>query len=60
MKSSNTQTDEEFIYCDNRKCDHKDCIRRISNAPWNVYIRVDKYQQEKDGNCKYEVKEQWK
>lgn len=54
-KLSDMPTD--FVYCDNRKCGHKECLRRYTNAQWNVYIRIDRYQPDKDGNCKYEVKE---
>lgn len=48
---------ETFIYCNNRKCNHEECLRKIKNAPWNVRLRVERYEPDKAGSCKQEVVE---
>lgn len=47
----------EFVYCDNRKCNNTKCLRKITNAPWNVMIHINRYFPNKDGECKYKIKE---
>lgn len=47
----------EFVYCDNKKCNHTWCLRRIENATWYTIIHMNRYFPEKNGKCKYEIKE---
>lgn len=42
---------EEFIYCDTRNCPHKQCFRRITNAPFDELLTVHRYVLEKNGKC---------
>ena len=46
----NKETD--FIYCSQRNCIHTECLRHNVNTPWNVLIKRDKFQVDKDWNCK--------
>ena len=41
----------DFIYCDNRKCPYKECLRRITNAPFDTLLTVRRYEKVKKGNC---------
>ena len=41
----------DFIYCDNRKCPYKECLRRITNAPFETLLTVRRYEIDKKGNC---------
>ena len=53
-KKSNVKTatsDIDFIYCDNRKCQYKDCLRKISNAPFEKIITVRRYELDKKDKC---------
>lgn len=53
-KKSNVKTatsDIDFIYCDNRKCPYKDCLRRVTNAPFDKIITVRRYELDKKDNC---------
>lgn len=50
--------EENFIYCDNLKCNNMECLRRYANAPWNEVIKVHRYFPDKEGKCKGELKEE--
>ena len=51
-KSINKKTEEEFVYCDTRKCPHKQCVRKITNAPFDEIITVRRYSLDKNNMCK--------
>lgn len=42
---------EEFVYCDTRNCPHKQCLRKIMNAPFEELISVYRYNLDKNGKC---------
>ena len=46
----------KIIYCSNRECEHKDCLRNgIVYQPFNELCLVDKYKPNKDGTCDYKL-----
>lgn len=42
----------EFIYCNQRNCTHTECLRHNNNTPFNTLILRDKFNPDKDWNCK--------
>lgn len=42
---------EEFIYCDTRNCPYKQCLRKITNAPFDKKVSVYRYNLDKNGKC---------
>ena len=53
-KKSNVKTAKseiDFIYCDNRKCHYTECLRRITNAPFETLISVRRYELDKKDKC---------
>ena len=49
VKTPKSQID--FIYCDNKKCMYKECLRRINNAPFETLITVHRYELDKKDKC---------
>lgn len=49
---------DHFVYCDNRKCPYKTCIRRIEFAPFEEMLYVKRFQLDKDSKCAG-LKERW-
>lgn len=45
-------TKDNFIYCGNLKCKHTDCARHDRNTPWNEVVKRDKFEPDKNGDCK--------
>lgn len=50
MKSS---INKDFVYCGNRKCSHTECLRHNTNTPWNMLIKRENFQLDKNNNCKH-------
>lgn len=50
MKASTTEN--ELVYCGLRKCPHVECIRHDKNIPFNKLVRRDKFNPDKEWNCK--------
>lgn len=48
---NNISEKEEFVYCDTRKCPYKQCLRRITNAPFDKRVSVYRYNLDKSGKC---------
>lgn len=48
-KKSNVK--EEFVYCDTRNCPYKQCLRKITNAPFDKKVSVYRYGLDKDDKC---------
>ena len=44
-------TKKEFVYCDTRNCPHKQCLRKITNAPFDKRVSVYRYTLDKNGKC---------
>ena len=57
-KTEVKQPTNHFVYCSNRKCPHKECMRRHEYAPWNVLIYEDRYEINKNGVCDYYLEEE--
>lgn len=49
-KLVNTIRDKE-VYCDTRDCPHKQCLRKITNAPFDELLTVHRYSLDKNGKC---------
>ena len=47
----NKQNKDEFVYCDTRICPHKQCFRKITNAPFDELVTVYRYSFDKNGKC---------
>lgn len=50
-KVKTAKSEIDFIYCDNRKCPYKECLRRMANAPFETLLNVRRYEIDKKGNC---------
>lgn len=50
-KVKTPKSEIDFIYCDNRKCPYKDCLRRITNAPFDKILTVRRYELDKKDRC---------
>lgn len=50
-KNTSKKNEETFIYCDTRKCPHKQCLRKITNAPFDKKVSVYRYSLDKNGKC---------
>lgn len=48
---SNISDKEEFVYCDTRNCPYKQCLRKITNAPFEELIVVHRYSLDKKDRC---------
>lgn len=49
---SKTKDDKQLVYCETRKCPHKQCLRKITYAPFDKLIKVRRYEIDKNGKCK--------
>ena len=43
---------DDFIYCSQRHCPHRACLRHNINTPFNVIIYRRMFNPDKDWNCK--------
>lgn len=50
MKSENDN--KKFVYCEYRKCPHKECLRHDDNIPFNKLILRSRFNPDKEWNCK--------
>lgn len=48
---SNISDKEELVYCDTRNCTYKQCLRQITNAPFDKKVSVYRYSLDKNGRC---------
>lgn len=56
--SSESNTNEErFVYCNLKKCPHKECLRHTVNTPFNTLIYMRTFNPDKEWNCKDILKE---
>lgn len=46
---------KNIVYCANWKCPHISCLRHNTNTPFNVEIKRDKYELDKNNKCKYRL-----
>ena len=51
-KTKQSKNKSDFVYCNQRKCIHTECLRHNVNTPWNVMIYRDKFEPDKEWNCK--------
>ena len=48
----NNEDNGEIVYCGQRHCPHRACLRHNVNTPFNVVIRRRTFSPDKDWNCK--------
>lgn len=48
-------SDDDFIYCSQRHCPHRACLRHNINTPFNVIIYRKAFNPDKEWNCKDKV-----
>ena len=51
MNKDINNKNEEFVYCDARNCPHKQCLRKLTNAPFNEVVSVCRYSLDKNDKC---------
>ena len=50
--SQNKSKTDHFVYCSQRKCPHTECLRHNVNTPWDVLVYRNKFDPDKEWNCK--------
>lgn len=53
MRRESYEEIKDFLFCDNRKCEHLECLRHNVNTPFNVIVHISKkFKVDKNGDCK--------
>ncbi len=50
-KNTSKKNEETFVYCDTRKCPYNQCLRKLTNAPFDEVVSVRRYNLDKNDKC---------
>lgn len=51
VEKSRKEIVDKEVYCDTRNCPYKQCLRRLTNAPFDELVQVVRYEFDKNGKC---------